>query len=59
MDKITERLKACIDAHPFGPGDSNCETVLDHLYQAYAESLKSGFRTVKHQSGVRYSKNKT
>ena len=52
-------LSDTLNAHPFDPGDSNCETVLDHLYQAYAESLKSGFRTVKHQSGVRYSKNKT
>ena len=38
MDKITKRLKDYIDAHPFDPGDSDCKTVLDQLYQAYAES---------------------
>ena len=38
MDKIAERLKAYIDAHPFNPGDSDYETVLEQLYQAYAES---------------------
>ena len=41
MDKVAERLKAYIDAHPFDSGDSNCETVLDRLYQAYAESRES------------------
>ena len=41
MDKIAKRLKAYIDTHPFDPGDSDCETVLDQLYQAYAESRES------------------
>lgn len=41
MDKITERLRAYIDTHPFDSGDSDCETVLDQLYQAYAESHES------------------
>lgn len=41
MDKIAERLKAYIEAHPFDPGDSDCKTVLDQLYQAYAESHES------------------
>lgn len=41
MDKIAERLKAYIYAHPFDSGDSDCETVLDQLYQAYAESHES------------------
>ena len=41
MDNITTQLKAYIDAHPFDPGDSDCETVLDQLYQAYAESHES------------------
>ena len=41
MDKIVERLKAYIDTHPFDPGDSDCETVMDQLYQAYAESHES------------------
>lgn len=41
MDKVVVRLKTYIDAHPFDPGDSDCETVLDQLYQAYAESHES------------------
>lgn len=41
MDKLAERLKAYIDTHPFDPGDSDYETVLDQLYQAYAESHES------------------
>ena len=41
MDKIAKRLKDYIDTHPFDPGDSDCETVLDQLYQAYAESHES------------------
>ena len=41
MDNIAQRLKINIEAHPFDPGDSDCETVLDQLYQAYAESHES------------------
>ena len=41
MDKIAQQLKAYIDTHPFDPGDSDCKTVLDQLYQAYAESHES------------------
>lgn len=41
MNDIARRLKAYIEAHPFDPGDSNCETVLDQLYQAYAEFHES------------------
>ena len=51
MDKIAEQLKAYIDKHPFNLGDSDCETVLDQLYQAYQEShesdppgIRDGFR---------------
>ena len=51
MDKITKRLKDYIDAHPFDPGDSDCKTVLDQLYQAYEEShendppeIRDGFK---------------
>ena len=51
MDNIAKRLKAYIEAHPFDPGDSDCETVLDQLYQAYQEShesdppdIRDGFR---------------
>ena len=38
MNDIARRLDAFIQAHPFDSGDSDCETVLDQLYQAYAES---------------------
>ena len=41
MDNIAKRLKAYVDKHPFNSGDSDCETVLDQLYQAYAESHES------------------
>lgn len=41
MDKIAVWLKAYIDTHPFDPGDSDCETILDQLYQAYAGSHES------------------
>ena len=41
MKDIARRLNAYIQAHPFDPGDSDCETVLDQLYQAYAESHES------------------
>ncbi len=38
---IAEALKAYIDKNPFDLGGSNCENMLDQLYQAYAESRKS------------------
>lgn len=41
MDRIVKQLKSYIDAHSFDPGDSDCQTVLDQLYQAYAESHES------------------
>lgn len=41
MDNLALRLKAYIDAHPFDGGDSDCDTVLDQIYQAYAESHES------------------
>ena len=41
MNEIAKRLNAYITAHPFDSGDSDCETVLDQLYQAYAESHES------------------
>ena len=51
MDNIAQRLKAYIEAHPFDPGESDCETVLDQLYQVYQEShesdppdIRDGFR---------------
>ena len=41
MKEIARRLDAYIQTHPFDAGDSDCETVLDQLYQAYAESHES------------------
>ena len=41
MDNIAKRLQAYVDKHPFNPGDSDCETVLDQLYQTYSESHES------------------
>ena len=41
MNEIAKRLNAYITAHPFDSGDSDCKTVLDQLYQAYAESHES------------------
>ena len=41
MDKIAKQLKAYMETHPFDPGDSDYKTVLDQLYQAYAESHES------------------
>lgn len=41
MKEIACRLDAYIQKHPFDSGDSDCETVLDQLYQAYAESYES------------------
>ena len=41
MNEIAKWLNAYINAHPFNTGDSDCETVLDQLYQAYAESHES------------------
>ena len=51
MDKIAEKLKAYIDTYPLDLGEGDCETVLDQLYQAYAEShendppeIRDGFK---------------
>ena len=42
MDKVlAQRLKAYIETHPFDSGDGDYETVLDQLYQAYAELHES------------------
>ena len=38
MKNIVNRLDAYIEKHALDLGDSACETVLDQLYQAYAES---------------------
>lgn len=41
MKSIAHCLNTYIQKHPFDSGDSDCETVLDQLYQAYAESHES------------------
>ena len=41
MKNIANRLDAYIEKHALDLGDSDCETVLDQLYQAYAESHES------------------
>ena len=41
MENIAKRLNAYITTHPFDSGDGDCRTVLDQLYQAYAESHES------------------
>ena len=40
-NSYNEALRKYIDDHLFDGGDSGCETVLDQLYQAYAESHES------------------
>ena len=41
MKDLAHRLDAYIESHELDLGDSNCETVMDQLYQAYAESHES------------------
>ena len=41
MKDIAHHLNAYIESHPLDLGDSDCETVLEQLYQAYAESHES------------------
>ena len=38
MNDVARRLDEYIQAHPFDSGDGDCGTVLEQLYQAYAES---------------------
>ena len=41
MHNIAKRLTSYMDKHPIDLGDTDCETILDQLYQAYAESHES------------------
>jgi hypothetical protein len=41
MHNIAKRLISYMDKHPIDLGDTDCKTVLDQLYQAYAESHES------------------
>ena len=54
MDDITQQLKAYIETHPFDPGTTECQTVLEQLYQAYIQShegdpeeIKEGFQELE------------
>ena len=47
MDDIAKRMKAYIETHSFDSGESDCETVLDQLYQAYSESHESDPEEIK------------
>ena len=54
MQSFAKALKTYIANHPFDPGNGNEETVLDQIYQAYAESHESdppeiseGFKELK------------
>ena len=38
MNNFSQRLKAYIETHAFDSGDTDHKTILDQLYQAYAES---------------------
>ena len=41
LQSFAEALKAYTRDHPFAAGNGDAETVLDQLYQAYAESHES------------------
>ena len=41
MQSFAEALKVYTRDHPFDAGNGDAETVLDQLYQAYAESHES------------------
>ena len=41
MDDISKRLEVYIKSHKFDGGTSECKTVLEQIYQAYAESHES------------------
>lgn len=54
MNDIAKRLKAYFETHPFDAGDGEYTTVLDQLYQAYAESherdpaeIRDGFKELE------------
>ena len=41
MDDISKHLEVYIKSHKFDGGTSECETVLEQIYRAYAESHES------------------
>ena len=48
MKSISEAMKAYMLAHHFDSGDPDCQTVLDQLYRAYAESHESDPQEIGH-----------
>ena len=54
MQTLLELLKQCAESHTFDSGDPDCQTVLDQLYRAYAEShendppgIREGFKELE------------
>ena len=47
MLNIAQELKAYVESHPVDFGSSDSETVLDRLYQAYAESNETDPSEIK------------
>ena len=41
MKTIPKAMKAYLETHPFDSGSDDCDTVLDQLYLAYANSHES------------------
>ena len=41
MVDMAQKLREYIDTHPFDSDTSNCQSVLEQLYQAYSESHES------------------
>ena len=61
MKSISEAMKAYMLTHPFDSGNSDCQTVLDQLYHAYAEShehdpqeIGDGFKELEEYQCVLY-----
>ena len=54
MQPLLDLLKRCAENHIFDSGDLDCQTVLDQLYRAYAEShendppgIRKGFKELE------------
>ena len=54
MQTLLELLKQCAESLTFDSGDPDCQTVLDQLYHAYAEShendppgIREGFKELE------------
>ena len=59
MQTLLELLKQCAESHTFDSGDPDCQTVLDQLYRAYAEShendppgIREGFKGLENSLEV-------